>query len=108
MADMSQRADLRVQARQGAPGVAVLSVAGELDVSTAGTLESAVEQACGTQPEELLFDLRELRFMDSAGIAVLLAASRKVPSVRLREPSPAVRRVLEMTGLTTVLPFVDS
>ena len=46
--------------------------------------------------------------MDSAGIAVLLAASRKVPSVSLRDPSPAVRRVLEMTGLTTVLPFADS
>ena len=46
--------------------------------------------------------------MDSAGIAVLLGATRRVPAVRLREPSPAVRRVLEMTGLTTVLPFVDS
>lgn len=105
---MSKRADLRVQARQEGPGVAVLTVAGELDVSTAKTLESAIEQACGAQPEELLFDLRELRFMDSAGIAVLLAASRKVPSVSLRDPSPAVRRVLEMTGLTTVLPFADS
>ena len=104
---MSQRAGLRVQARQDAPGVAVLSVAGELDVSTAKTLEAAVEEACGAQPSELLFDLRELRFMDSAGIAVLLSASRKVPSVRLLDPSPAVRRVLEMTGLTTVLPFVD-
>lgn len=85
----------------------VLSVAGELDVSTAKSLESAVAEACDAQPAGLLFDLRELRFMDSAGIAVLLGASRRVPNVRLREPSAAVRRVLEMTGLTTVLPFTE-
>lgn len=107
MADMNQRADLRVQTNRETPEVVVVSVAGELDVSTARALESAVEEACVAQPAELLFDLSELRFMDSAGIAVLLRATRRVPTVRLREPSPAVRRVLEMTGLTTVLPFVD-
>lgn len=104
---MNQRADLRVQTSRETPEVMVVSVAGELDVSTARDLEAAVEEACVTKPAELLFDLSELRFMDSAGIAVLLGATRKVPTVRLREPSPAVRRVLEMTGLTTVLPFVD-
>jgi len=104
---MNQRADLRVQTTRETPDVTVVSVAGELDVSTARALETAVEEACNAQPNELLFDLSELRFMDSAGIAVLLGATRRVPTVRLREPSPAVRRVLEMTGLTTVLPFVD-
>ncbi|HTY96148.1 MAG TPA: STAS domain-containing protein [Solirubrobacteraceae bacterium] len=104
---MNQRADLRVQTSRETPELTVVSVAGELDVSTARVLESAVEEACAPQPAELLFDLSELRFMDSAGIAVLLGATRRVPTVRLREPSPAVRRVLEMTGLTTVLPFVD-
>ena len=104
---MSRPAELRVQTLEERPGVTVLSVAGELDVSTAKNLESAVTDACEGQPAELLFDLRELRFMDSAGIAVLLGASRKVPSVRLRDPSMAVRRVLEMTGLTQVLPFAE-
>ena len=107
MADVSRPAELRVQTLEGGPGVTILSVAGELDVSTARGLESAVDEACGAQPSELLFDLSELRFMDSAGIAVLLGAARRVPSVRLRDPSQAVRRVLEMTGLTQVLPFAE-
>ncbi len=55
-----------------------------------------------------MFDLRELRFMDSAGIAVLLGGARRVPTVRLRDPVPAVRRVVEVTGLTTVLRLGDA
>ena len=107
MADMNQRADLRVQTNRETPAVVVVSVAGELDVSTAEPSNRPSRRRASPQPAELLFDLSELRFMDSAGIAVLLRATRRVPTVRLREPSPAVRRVLEMTGLTTVLPFVD-
>ena len=47
-----------------------------------------------------MFDLAGLRFMDSAGIAVLLGATKRVERVSLREPSPTVRRVVELTGLT--------
>ncbi len=108
MADLSQPAELRVKTSNGPPGVAVVSVGGELDVSNAETLESVVAQVCDGQPEELVFDLRELSFMDSAGIAVLLGGARRVPSVRLRDPTPAVRRVIEVTGLTTVLQLGDA
>ncbi len=103
MADLSQPAELRVAAHNEQPGVAVVSVGGELDVSNAETLETLVAEVCDGDPQELVFDLRELSFMDSAGIAVLLGGARRVPNVRLRDPSPAVRRVVEVTGLTTVL-----
>jgi anti-anti-sigma factor len=43
--------------------------------------------------------------MDSAGIAVLIGAAAKLQHVRLRNPSPAVRRVVEITGLSDVLPI---
>ena len=108
MADLSQPAELRVETSNEQPGVAVVSVSGELDVSNAETLESAIAQVCEGRPEELVFDLRELSFMDSAGIAVLLGGARRVPSVRLRDPTPAVRRVVEVTGLTTVLRLGDA
>ena len=52
-----------------------------------------------------MFDLSGLRFMDSAGISALIGATGKVRDVRLREPSQAVRRVIELTGLTGVLPI---
>jgi anti-anti-sigma factor len=107
VADLTQPAELRVETHSEPGGVAVVTVVGELDVSNAKTLESAVSRVCDGQPSELVFDLRGLQFMDSAGIAVLLGGARRVPSVRLRDPTPAVRRVVEVTGLATVLPLVD-
>jgi anti-sigma B factor antagonist len=108
MADLSQPAELRVETHNEHPGVAVVSVSGELDVSNAETLESAIDAVCEGGPQELVFDMRELSFMDSAGIAVLLGGARRVPSVSLRDPTPAVRRVVEVTGLTTVLRLADA
>jgi anti-sigma B factor antagonist len=84
-------------------GVAIVTVSGDLDMSNAATLERAVASITAARPERLIFDLSGLRFMDSAGIAVLLDAAGKVNAVRLRDPSTAVRRVVELTGLTDVL-----
>jgi anti-anti-sigma factor len=79
-------------------------VSGELDISTAGSLEATVASLVAERPERLIFDLSGLRFMDSAGIAVLLGAAAKVEAVHLRNPSPTVRRVVQVTGLANVLP----
>jgi anti-sigma B factor antagonist len=86
-------------------GVAIVTVSGDLDISNADTLERAVTSITAERPERLIFDLSGLRFMDSAGIAVLLDAAGKVNAVRLRDPSTAVRRVVELTGLSDVLPI---
>src|SRR6478609_6369589 len=84
-------------------GVPVVAVSGEIDMSNVGALESTVEQIAAQGPGRLIFDLRGLRFMDSAGIAVLLNAASKVETVEVHDPSPPVRRVVELTGLTRVL-----
>jgi anti-sigma B factor antagonist len=84
-------------------GAPLIIVSGELDLSNAARLEAAVDSAAAADPERLIFELSQLRFMDSAGIAVLLGAASKVGAVHLRDPSPAVRRVVELTGLTGVL-----
>ena len=94
-----------IQTRSDPTGAPVVRVAGDLDMSNAGELEATVASVAGASPERLIFDLSDLRFMDSAGIAVLLGAVSKVRAVVLRDPSPAVRRVVELTGLTDVLPI---
>jgi anti-sigma B factor antagonist len=101
--DSEDPAEVAIDARFDPTGVAIVTVSGELDISNAGTLEQAVASMTADRPERLIFDLGGLRFMDSAGIAVLLDCAGKVKSVRLRDPSPAVRRVVELTGLTDVL-----
>jgi anti-sigma B factor antagonist len=86
-------------------GVPVLAVVGELDMSNAAALKTAIASSGGEQSGRLVFDLSGLRFIDSAGIAVLLEAAERVDSVSVRDPAPAVRRVIEVTGLTDVLPL---
>jgi anti-anti-sigma factor len=97
-------AELAIDSRVGDDGTAVVTVAGELDISNAKALEEALNELTARQPERIVFGLGELHYIDSAGIAVLLAAAGKVRGVALREPSAAVRRVVELTGLTEILP----
>jgi anti-sigma B factor antagonist len=84
-------------------GVQVVVLAGELDSSNAASLQERVASIPPEPARPLIFDLTGLRFMDSAGIAVLIGAAAKASSVSLRNPSPIIRRVLETTGLSSVL-----
>jgi len=86
-------------------GVSIITVSGELDISTAGALEATLDPITAEHPQRLIFDLSGLRFMDSAGVAVLIGAAAKVAAIQLRNPSPIVRRVVEVTGLSGVLPI---
>jgi anti-anti-sigma factor len=95
-------APLVVEAQDGGGGP-VVKVSGDLDISSVEKLKSVVGELIRERPRALTFELSELRFMDSAGIAVLLGAVSQVETVRLRSPSPAVRRLLELTGLTGIL-----
>jgi anti-sigma B factor antagonist len=97
-------ADIAIETHTDSAGVPIVVVSGELDSSNAARLDAAVATAVGGQPQRLVFDLSALRFMDSAGIAVLVGAAGKVKAVQLRNPSEAARRVIELTGLSSVLP----
>jgi anti-anti-sigma factor len=102
MAELSPDTDLSIMTAVGADGVPVMSVGGELDSSNADTLGEAVAAVIANRPERLVFDLADLRFMDSAGIAILIGAAGEVELVELRSLSAIVRRVVEATGLTTI------
>jgi anti-anti-sigma factor len=85
-------------------GTLVVRVTGEVDMSNAMSVQEVVDQVTATGVEHLIFDLGGLEFIDSSGLAVLLSAAQKVPSIQLRNPSPIVRRVVEVTGLSETLP----
>jgi anti-anti-sigma factor len=107
MAELEQdgAAQANIVMGSDATGAPVVAVSGDLDISNAGALEAAVASLTSTRPPRIVFDLSELRFIDSAGIAVLLGAASRADDVLLRRPSPAVRRVVELTGLAEVLPI---
>jgi len=103
--DRGRGADATIDTSADATGAPVVRVSGDIDITNAAALEAAAASAAARRPERLIFDLSGLRFIDSAGIAVLLEAAEKVDAVQLRNPSAAVRRVVELTGLTDVLPI---
>ena len=83
---------------------AVVAVSGELDAYSAPGLEEEVSRLLGDDVTDLVFDLSETRFLDSSGLRAILTAQRRLAErdgrLALRTPSEAVRRLLEITGLS--------
>ena len=84
-------------------GTAVVKLSGEIDMSNVESLRGVIEPVLENAHERVDFDLSDLSFMDSSGIALLLRVAAKTGSVRLRGPSALVRRMVEATGLSDVL-----
>jgi len=89
-----------------------LSLAGELDLANAETFATALEMA-ESESAAVTIDMSSLEFIDSTGIAVLVAAHRRLNedggAIRLRLISSnamAVQRVMALTGLDEAMPFV--
>jgi anti-anti-sigma factor len=82
-------------------------VTGELAGSSAYTLDTELRKVEVMQPRWLVLDLSALSFIDSAGLARLLAAHRRAKRDRRRlaviEGTGAVRRLIALTALNQQL-----
>jgi anti-anti-sigma factor len=76
----------------------VVTVAGEVDMSTAGLMFDA---AAKEDVSAAVVDLRAVTFFDSAAIHALLRLVDKFGGSLTVLPSGQVRRVLEISGLST-------
>ena len=83
----------------------VIMLSGEIDLSNVETVREKIEPTVAKRAQQVVFDLRELTFMDSSGIALLLRIAALSQSVRIRKPSALVRRMIDATGLADVLPI---
>jgi anti-sigma B factor antagonist len=84
-----------------------VAVAGEIDCSTAPELTAGVEALLAAAPAELVIDLTEVTFLDSAGLHALVSARARATGlgIRLRvlAATGAVLRPIQVTGLWDVL-----
>jgi anti-anti-sigma factor len=91
--------------------VCTLVLAGELDLANTATLAAQLDERTA---EKLVLDMSELEFIDSTGIALLVATHRRLNrsgAVRFRligSESLAVQRVMALTGLEAELPSGES
>jgi anti-sigma B factor antagonist len=102
----------RVETRIRRDGAAVVAVAGELDLASSPRLEEELERVGETDAGLLILDLRDLEFMDSTGLSLLVKAHQRASDAGRRfglvNGGPQVQRLLSLTGLTDRLTVVDS
>ncbi|MFE7931097.1 STAS domain-containing protein [Streptomyces sp. NPDC057456] len=74
---------------------ALLTVAGEIDMSNSGTLADAIDDV----PGPVVVDLTEVEYLDSAGLNVLFARADRIELIT----GPLLERVLTVSGLTRLV-----
>jgi anti-sigma B factor antagonist len=91
-------------------GALVASLQGELDMAAAPSLRDALDTALKQDPESLVVDLSELKFLDSCGLGELVRARNRLPATKdmvVRRARPNVRKVFMISGLTRGFTFED-
>ena len=73
---------------------------GELDYDTAPIVQ---RDLVAGGPTGAVLDLGDVSFIDSSGLSALLVAAETLEGFSVVNPSPAVRRMLELTGTWSVL-----
>ena len=93
-------------------GMVRLALDGEFDLSNASQVEDVLKEIESRQPPLVVLDLRELTFMDSTGLRVMVSAdararddSRRLAIVQGPE---TVHRVFRITGLDDHLEIVET
>lgn len=92
--------------------VALITVDGYLDVDTATEFQAHLANQLHHGRRHFLLDLSSVPFMDSSGMNIILRVyqetRRTAGSVHVINPTPAVRRVLDLTGVSITVPISES
>ena len=83
----------------------IIKLVGRLDTTTAPALDKTInEDIAGTK--NLVLDVKELEYISSAGLRVLLSAQKKmqkIGSMKVTNVREEVMEVFEMTGFADIL-----
>ena len=77
-----------------------LTLAGEVDGTTAPLMRAEVDKLLNSSPHSLILQVAELTFMSSAGLRVLIFAKQKQPTLNIYvvKPQPPIVDTLRKTG----------
>ncbi len=89
--------------------VNIVSLKGRLDAGTSSLLEDALNGLIAAGETKILVDCRELDYISSAGLRVLLASAKQSKkqngAITLCSLSPNVKQVFEISGFTSIFPI---
>ena len=101
MAELNRDPVARLLAHES-QGPLTIVLCGELDAACADDAKAVVDQALEFGPTLIHFEMGDLAFMDSSGLAVLVHAANHVDRVVLAHPSDLIRRLIDVTGLSEI------
>ena len=82
-----------------------IELVGRLDTNTAPSLDKTINEDI-KDAVNIVLDLKELEYISSAGLRVLLSAQKKmqkIGSMKLKNVCEEVMEVFEMTGFSDIL-----
>ena len=86
-------------------GSAIFSLGGRLDTSTAPQLDAEIKASFdGT--ENLVFDLKELEYISSAGLRIILSTAKimkKQGTMTVRNANEDIMEIFDVTGFSDIL-----
>ncbi len=90
----------------------MIAVSGELDLASSPALDEELDRVFGSNEQLVILDLRQLEFMDSTGLSVLIRAHQTAEAAERRlclvKGPPQVQRLLTLTGVGERLEVVDA
>jgi anti-sigma B factor antagonist len=91
---------------------AIVTISGEIDLYTAPRLHrELVGLLDDSMPARVVIDMSGVEFCDSTGMNVLLSCLRRAREqggeLEIAAPKPAVRKILQVTGLDSVFTVVE-
>ncbi|MEI2280426.1 anti-sigma F factor antagonist [Paenibacillus polysaccharolyticus] len=94
-------------------GILIVRLSGELDHHTADMVRMQMDEAIQRrQCEHLVLSLKDLEFMDSSGLGVILGRYKLIKNkggkMVVCDVNPPVYRLLEMSGLFKIMPIYEN
>ncbi|NLM40843.1 MAG: anti-sigma factor antagonist [Firmicutes bacterium] len=92
----------------------IAKLQGELDLHTSPQFKEELAKFFTTQPQikYLIMDVKNLQFIDSSGLGVILGRYRELEQRGGRlffvQANPHIKRVLQMSGMQKISEFADS
>ena len=91
---------LKIQLQDGRPLTQTVALVGRLDTETAPSLDAELARVLATQVKVIVFDLRDLHYISSAGLGALFRAQKAMKArsgeALLVNPQPQVQKVFDI------------
>ena len=91
---------------------ATLRLEGNFTYTQRKAFQEALKVVCSDPIEEIVIDLSQVAFLDSAALGLLMITHRQLQAERctlsLAYPQPTVRQILELANLHKTIPMIDA